>query len=152
GHRRTMGQPSKELTNMRSVLLLGLLLSAVACSSTPESTASGPSSSSSSSSSSTGSGGAGGGGGGGASWKQLGMMGDRVYSLVIDRKTPSTILCGTTQGSVDQGFFRSTDGGMSWPQAPGLEKVWANGLAVAPMGDVILANPGVDGFFRSTDA
>jgi photosystem II stability/assembly factor-like uncharacterized protein len=81
----------------------------------------------------------------------LGLDGDRVPYVVVDRKSPSTVLAGTSQGSLDQGFFRSTDGGKTWPQAPGLPLDWATGLAVSPVQDVLLADPGVAGFQRSTD-
>ncbi|HZO17258.1 MAG TPA: hypothetical protein VFB62_28470 [Polyangiaceae bacterium] len=137
---------------MKIQWLIPLSLAAVACSSAENGSAG--------TTSSNGSGGSGGSptgaGGSGASggqpgWEQLGLDGDRVPYLAVAKQTPSTIFAGTSQGSTDQGFFRSTDGGQTWPQAPELDVVWPTGLEVAPDQDITLADVGVDGLCRSTN-
>jgi photosystem II stability/assembly factor-like uncharacterized protein len=134
---------------LASLLVAAVSLSAIACSS--------ESGSASGSSNTSGSGGGGGGsgsggsGGGQATWTQLGLKGDRVPYLAVDRTSPSTIFVGTSQGSNDEGFFRTTDGGKTWPPAPQLKQVWPTGLAASPKQDITLADVGVDGISRSVD-
>jgi hypothetical protein len=131
---------------MRPFSWLFVILMLAACSSSSSSTGAG-----STSAAVGGSGSGAGGSGGQPGWVALGLDGDRVPYLAVAKKTPNTIFAGTSQGSNDQGFFRSTDGGQTWPTAAGLDVAWPTGLEVAPDEDITLADVGVAGIYRSTD-
>ena len=134
-------------------LLIGVTLSllAVACSS--ENTATSSSVGVGGSTSAGGSGGsAGSGGTAGPTWSQMGLEGSIVNYLAVDSQQPTTIFAGVSPGGTGAGFFRSTDGGATWPQAPGLPaNEFAHGLAASPLEDIVIANPGVQGQSRSSD-
>jgi hypothetical protein len=149
-------------TTLASILVSGLSLGLIACSSS-----SGSSSSSSSTSTASGGGGSGatGGSGGGASsggsggqgaagpsWKQLGLDGSILFYLAVDSQQPSRIVVGTSPGGAGTGYYRSIDGGETWPQAPGLPTdQWAHGLGASRLEDILIVNPGVEGLLRSID-
>ena len=86
-------------------------------------------------------------------WAQSAFAGANIVpTLAIDPKGPSTVFIGVAAGSAETGFFRTKDGGKSWAKiGGGLPEQYAGIVAIHPQNGTLLANPGVEGVWRSTD-
>jgi photosystem II stability/assembly factor-like uncharacterized protein len=90
---------------------------------------------------------------GAPTWVQTAFAGANIVpTLAIDPKDPDVVFIGIAAGSAEQGFFRTKDAGKSWTKlGGGLPDQYAGVVAIHPQNGTLLANPGVEGIWRSTD-
>jgi photosystem II stability/assembly factor-like uncharacterized protein len=86
-------------------------------------------------------------------WAQTAFAGANIVpTLAIDPKDPGTVFIGISAGSAEKGFLCTKNGGQSWTKlAGGLPDQYAGVVAIHPQNGTLLANPGVEGIWRSTD-
>jgi photosystem II stability/assembly factor-like uncharacterized protein len=96
---------------------------------------------------------------GAASWHRLKPGLDRrglsVDEIVIDPRNTSRIFAGTwavAQNDLEQGVFRTDDGGQHWQLLPGTQGLSILSLAIAPSDSNLLIAGAKSGVFRTTDA
>ena len=81
-----------------------------------------------------------------AEWKSLGPPGDTVNALALDPRDPKVLYAGAREG-----LFKSTDGGDTWKQVPGLD-LTVLAVAVDPKAPVVVyAGAWNAGLHKSTD-
>ena len=75
-----------------------------------------------------------------------------VPALALDPKSSSTVFIGISAGSTEMGYFRTTDAGKTWTKLTGtLPDRYAGFISMHAQNGTLLANPGVEGIWRSTN-
>jgi photosystem II stability/assembly factor-like uncharacterized protein len=75
------------------------------------------------------------------------LEGRGARCLAVDPKDPATLYVGTS----DEGLFKSTDGGESWEQLPGIEHPRITAVAVSPTSGAVYAGTEPSALFVCRD-
>src|SRR5437762_13404881 len=75
-----------------------------------------------------------------------------VDHIIVDPRNPKVLYVATHRHKESGGFFKSTDGGLTWIDAPELRKEELHSLAQSESNPNILLAGTITGIFRSTDS